>query len=228
MSHCFEIASHQMKKTTRLLVLCMAIYLVYDIATTHGPSLGAFLLTEKQHSDSKIMIERRALYSRISPDSLAASRFYQSTPEERAEEEAFEVEQVGLARRWLSDLDIEKRIMGVEQLAAYPSPRSENLLVGALKKDPEPQIRVLAAEHLSYMRQPSLGAQEALIAALYDINEEVRMSAFNTLQYYLASSEQEGDAQRIVGLLKHQMQNGKLPLNTRKVIEDYLSDQAET
>lgn len=217
-----------MKKTIHLLVLCMAIYLVYDIVANYRSSFASFIFAEKPHSDSKIMIERRALYSRMSPDSLAASRFYQSTPEERVEEEVFEFEQVELARQWLSDLDIEKRIMGVEQLAAYPSLRSENLLVDALKKDSEPQIRVLAAEHLSYIQQPSLSAQEALIAALYDINEEVRISAFNTLQYYLASSEEEGDAQRIVGLLKRQMQNGKLPLNTRKVIEDYLSDQAET
>lgn len=153
---------------------------------------------------------------------------YEPTPDEIAEEQAFETEQIAEAEQWLKDLDAEQRIAGIEQLAAYPSPKAEQLMVERLKNDKSDEIRIAAADNLSYIEVPTVATQDALVQALQDKNEELRTSALNTLESFVASLEDEDEtAKRIVGLLKKQLKSQQVPSDIKEAIKEYLSDQFE-
>lgn len=147
---------------------------------------------------------------------------YQSTPEEITEDNAYTAEQISQAGEWLSDVDAEQRLMGAEQLGAYPSTESEKLLVEALNKDRDEQVRIASAVSLSYMHTLSHASQKALIDALQDDSEELRSAAFSTLQALVNRGE---SVKQILNLLKKQMKSKKTPIETREAIKDYLLDQ---
>jgi hypothetical protein len=157
-----------------------------------------------------------------------ASQQHQPNPEEIAEEQAFEAEQVEEAQQWLKDLAPEQRVAGIEQLAAFPSTKAEQLMVERLKQDASEDVRIAAADNLSYIEVPSTATQDALILALQDKHEDVRSSAFNTLQAFVASLEDDDPtAKRIVGLLRKQVKSQQVPAATREEIKEYLTDQFE-
>ncbi|MGY6276422.1 HEAT repeat domain-containing protein [Methylomonas sp. MgM2] len=117
---------------------------------------------------------------------------------------------------------------GLEQLTAYPSPQSEQMMVDILQTDMSDEMRALTADYLSYIEEPSLATQNALIDALNDRNEDVRSNALNTLESYLASlDEDSATARRIVNSLKKQSKNKQLPGDIRQEIKAYLSEQDE-
>ncbi len=161
-------------------------------------------------------------------DRYAASQQYEPAPEEIAEEQAFESEQIEEAQQWLQDLDSEQRMAGIEQLAAYPSPKAEQLMVERLQKDKSDEIRSAAADNLSYIEVPTSTTQDALIHALQDGNEDVRNSALNTLESYVASLEDDdATAKRIIGLLKSQLKSQQVPADIRESIKEFLTEQVE-
>jgi len=167
--------------------------------------------------DSSVLLER-----------YQASQQHEPAPEELAEEQAFETEQIEEAQQWLKDLASEQRVSGIEQLAAYPSEKAEQLMVERLKQDASEEVRIAAADNLSYVEVPTIATQDALIQALQDGNEDVRTSAFNTLQSFVASLEDDDPtAKRIVGLLRKQLKTQQAPASIREDIKEYLTDQFE-
>lgn len=154
-----------------------------------------------------------------------AAQQYQPTPEEIAEDAAFEVEQIEQARQWMSDSNPEQRIIGAEQLTAYPTPEAEQLLVDILSKDAVDEVRLAAANSLSVIKTPALKTREALVAALQDSYEEVRFGALNTLQTYLGVDSESSAAKKTLAMLKKQLKSKQVPQETRQAIKDYLLDQ---
>lgn len=154
-----------------------------------------------------------------------ASQQYEPTPEEIAEDAAFEAEQIAQARQWLTDLDPEQRIVGAEQLSAYPTAEAEKYLVEVLIGDHVGEVKVAAANSLSAIKTPSLKTREALIGSLQDPDEDVRNSAFNTLQLFLSTDSETSDAKKTLSLLKKQLKSKFVPQEMREAIKDYLLDQ---
>jgi len=157
-----------------------------------------------------------------------SSQFIAPTPEQIAEENAVQAGQIELARQWLLNLDAERRVAGIEQLAAYPTPESEQLMADTLKKDLSSDVRIAAAQNLSYIEAPTPATLQVLIHALQDQDQEVRLSALSSLQSYLHSLEDVSvEAKKIVRLLKNAAKNTQIPEDTRAVIKDSLADMAD-
>lgn len=173
--------------------------------------------------ESKPLVDGQILMERFE-----TAQAYVPTPEDMAEEAAFEAEQIEIARQWLHDLDAEKRMAGLEQLTAYPSLAAEQLMLDVLGKDQSDEIRAAAANYLSYMDKPSLAAQNALFKALGDQNEEVRDNALNTLESFIDTLDEDDTAsKRIASLFRQQVKNKRLPVDTRKSIQAFISDRLE-
>ena len=219
-----------MKKVLLPFVLCISTLSLWVVVDKNWRELELFFSSHRtkdmpaQELNNKR--KRIQVYDTISFERLGAIQFYEATPEEIAADQAFEAEQIELAKQWLLDLNLEKRIAGLEQLTAYPSPQSEGIMLEILNNDMSDEMRASAADYLSYIQEPSLKAQDVLIQALNDTNEEVRNSAFNTVQSYIYSLEEDSaSAKRLVNLLKKQAKNKQLPADMRDMIKEYLIDQ---
>lgn len=200
------------------------------------PELNSFFeATSPETEESPFPDEQAEVISKPEPidgtallERFEVAQQYESSPEEAAEDLAFESEQIEEAQQWLLNLDSEQRLAGIEQLAAYPSPKAEQLMVEALKNDKSEEIRSAAADNLSYIEIPTVATQDALIHALQDSGEDVRNSALNTLESYVASLEEDdATAKRIVSLLKQQMKSKQVPADIKDSIKDYLTDQIQ-
>lgn len=157
-----------------------------------------------------------------------AAQLQESSPEEEEDEQAFDAEQIEEAKQLLLDLDAKQRMEGLEQLSAYPNVEAEKLMVDALKKDTSEDVRAAAAENLSYIEQPSLETQNALISAMQDSNEDVRNNALSTLESYLMSLEDDdASAKRIVSLLQKEANSKQIPEDMRTAINEFLAEQLE-
>jgi hypothetical protein len=132
-------------------------------------------------------VDLLALAERANSSSLAL------TPEQIREEKSIHDGQVKKAGEWLENPDIEKRLAGAEQLAAYPTPKAEGLLVKALETDREAEVRRAAAISLGMFKKPKEETIQALLAALEDPTEEVPSAALQTLGMYFFH-ETEGSA----------------------------------
>ncbi|WP_083385558.1 HEAT repeat domain-containing protein [Methylomonas sp. LWB] len=170
--------------------------------------------------------------SRSMPDlhqlaSSAESGGGASTPEQIAEEESVDLEQVETARQWLGDHDPAQRIAGAQQLAAYPTPEAGRYLLEALRQDRVGEVRAAAAESLGYFDQPALPVYDALIAALNDPDEAVRFNAFSALQTLMDKLvDQPRLLARLQAKLKQILKSKKLPADSRVAVEGYLQDQS--
>lgn len=148
------------------------------------------------------------------------------TPEQVEEDKRIDDEQVAVAGEWLRSIDVQQRIDGAEQLSAYPTAEAEKLLVDALITDIDPEVRSAAAQSLAAFESPTEAAVAALLAALEDKNEEVRLSALNTLES-IATAEETGSRRykKILAGLKKAAKSKRVPSETREVIHDFLLDQ---
>ncbi|WP_426994504.1 HEAT repeat domain-containing protein [Methylomonas sp. CM2] len=150
-----------------------------------------------------------------------------STPEQIAEEESVDLEQVETARQWLGDHDPAQRIAGAQQLAAYPTPEAGRYLLVALRQDRVGEVRAAAAESLGYFDQPALPVYDALITALRDPEEAVRFNAFSALQTLMDKLvDQPRLLARLQAKLKQTLKSKKLPADSRVAVDSYLQDQS--
>lgn len=149
------------------------------------------------------------------------------TPEQIAEEQRLDAEQVESARRWLTGNNPATRVEGAEQLAAYPTPEAERLLAHALANDPSPEVRAAAAQSLEEFEQPTEETIGALLAALEDESEEVRRDVWSALEGLLAN-EEDGSARAgtIITGLKTKTASPRLADEIRDEIREFLADQA--
>jgi HEAT repeat protein len=148
------------------------------------------------------------------------------TPEQIEEDKRMDNEQVALASEWLRSIDPRQRIDGAEQLSAYPTAEAEILLVNALVTDIDPEVRSAAAQSLDAFERPTEKTLTALLIAVEDENEDVRMSALATLENIVAA-EENGSARykRILAGLKKKAASRRIPAETREAIRDFVRDQ---
>lgn len=225
---CKFILPMRIKKIVGILSLIGLVIFPGWIVWLSWPSLQSFFKSQEQQEAEKSKVEFSPVDGAMLLERFETSQQYQPTAEEIEEYSAFENEQIEEAQQWLLDLDAEKRVAGVEQIAAYPSAKAEQLLIETLLKDPSEEVRASAADNLSFVDEPSTAAQDALTRALQDANEDVRNNALNSLQSYVASLDDDNaTAKRIVALLKRQLNNSQLSAEMRMEIKDYLSDQFE-
>lgn len=135
--------------------------------------------------------------------------------------------QVALASEWLGSLDPQQRLDGAEQLSAYPTRSAEVLLIKALVTDTDPEVRVAAAQSLNAFEHLQDTAIIVLLAAVEDENEDVQLSALNTLES-LVANEQNGSARykKIMTRLKKKAKSSRLSQETRAAVRGFIEDQA--
>jgi len=153
----------------------------------------------------------RALAMNLSGGSLTPP-----TPAQLAEEKRVVDEQVELAITWLKSSTVQTRIEGAEQLGAYLSPKSVTALMGALRKDTSPAVRLAAAQSLSQSETPDAATITALLDAIADPDEQVASTALSVLEVYLnASPNGSIQASQIRQGLRTQSRNRRLPAALR-------------
>lgn len=147
------------------------------------------------------------------------------TPAQIEEERRVEREQVADAVKSLRSPDVEERVGGAQQLAAYPTREAERQLAAALAGDADPAVREAAALSLAYAQAPESRTIDALLHGLLDVSEEPRAAALQTLEGYLNRMDAESAGFRrirkgLAGILKSR----KLAGETRQGIRDLLAD----
>ncbi|MDP1614370.1 MAG: hypothetical protein Q8L68_01085 [Methylococcales bacterium] len=149
------------------------------------------------------------------------------TPEQIKAEARVDDEQVALAREWLESADPLQRIIGAEQLSAYPTAEAEKLLVDALANDLDMEVRSVAARSLEFVEQPEAKTLDALLRTLEYDKEAVCLDVLNTLQAYVAREPYGSKrARQIVKRLKKIAKSARLEGDVRTVLQHFLSDQA--
>lgn len=204
--------------------------LLLTIATV-STVLGKFIHDEKARLAGTHSLPEEAVRSTPPPIDLSvlaqrASNPPVLTPEQIEEDKRIDNEQVALAGEWLRSINPRQRIDGAEQLSAYPTAEAEKLLVDALVTDIAPEVRSAAAQSLAAFERPTQAAVAALLAAVEDENEDVRLSALNTLEN-IAAGEETGSPRykKILAGLKKAAKSGRVPSETREAIRDFLQDQ---
>lgn len=149
----------------------------------------------------------RALAMNLSGGSLPPP-----TPAQRAEEKRMVAEQVDSAITLLKSSSVQTRIEGAEQLGAYLSPKSAAALIGAMRGDPSPEVRLAAAQSLGQSEIPDAATITALLNAIADTDEQVASTALSALEVYLDASPNGSvlTSQIRQGLLTHS-KNRRLP-----------------
>jgi HEAT repeat protein len=149
------------------------------------------------------------------------------TPEERVDEAHYDDMQVAKAGEWVKSPQVERRIAGAEQLSAFQTPESEQILSSALTLDSEPEVRRTAAQSLAAFRQPAENTMASLLAALGDPDEKVQMSALNALMAYANRFENNSvPMKKLMASLKKFATSRRTTDLTRKAIRSFLKDQA--
>lgn len=140
--------------------------------------------------------------------------------------EAIIREQVADAATSLRDARPEERIIGAEQLAAYPTPEAEQLLVHALKTDAEADVRRTAADSLREIEKPDRTTLGALLQALEDEAETVQQSALDTLTYHIQRLDSDSKSYRkLMASLKKKLKTKTLAADVRDDLKAFLDDQ---
>lgn len=162
----------------------------------------------------------RALAMNLSGGSLPPP-----TPAQLAEEERVVAEQVDLAITWLKSSIVQTRIEGAEQLGAYLSPKSLAALLGALRADSSPEVRLAAAQSLSQSESPDAATITALLNAIADTDEQVASTALSALEVYLDVSPNGSiQASQIRQGLQRHSRNRRLPAAVRTRLAALLSN----
>ncbi len=130
------------------------------------------------------------------------------------------------AATWLNDAQPEQRVVGAEQLSAYPTPEAEKLLAASLANDPAPQVRAAAAQSLKFFKRVRGDTIQTLLAALEDPDEEVRFNTLKTLErYYSRLKRNPRLANEILAGLRKKAESARVPRETQQIIAGFLSDR---
>lgn len=147
------------------------------------------------------------------------------TPEQIAEEQRIEREQVAAALASLRGADADERVSGAQQLGAYPTREAEQGLAEALAGDKSGAVRAAAAQSLAFVKEPRPRGVKTLLGAVLDSDPEVRAAAIDTLQGYLNGLDPESQAFRqirkgLAGLAR----SGRLDRDTRATLRELLAE----
>lgn len=146
-------------------------------------------------------------------------------PDEMAEDEEVEREQISAAMTQLSSTNDEERIEAVEQLGAYPNPETEATLSQLLISDANAEVRNAAALGLGSLEEPSEATIAALLSALGDANEDVRFSALSTLEDFMLGQEDDSNQyRRIHDGLTAKAASQNLPQDLRDSINEIIRE----
>ncbi len=149
------------------------------------------------------------------------------TPEQIEEERRVEKEQVALAGEWLKDQDPKQRVIGAEQLSAYPTTKAGDYLLNALKNDRSAEVRSAAAESLGFFEPAEDNILDSLIGSLSDSDAAVRSNALSSLQVLLnRRTDNRMVQERIESQLKELIETGHLPGEMCNAIQSYLDDSS--
>jgi len=114
----------------------------------------------------------------------------------------------------------------VEQLSAFPTPESEQILVNTLGLDFDPEVRRAAAQSLSVFKQPSQKAVTALLTALQDDSEAVQMEALNALAGIAGRMENGSPPfKALLANLSYQARAKRMRSGVRRSLLAFLKDQ---
>lgn len=189
--------------------------------TPQNVASTAFAAAESPPANPTVQAtDLRALAMNLSGGSLPPP-----TPAQLAEEKLVVAEQVDLAITWLKSSTVQTRIEGAEQLGAYLSPKSVTALMGALRKDTSPAVRLAAAQSLSQSEIPDAATITALLDAIADTDEQVASTALSALEVYLdASPNGSVRASQIRQGLRTHSKNRRLPAAVRTRLTALLSN----
>lgn len=140
-----------------------------------------------------------------------------------AEEKAIIDEQIEDARQSLQDSNLEERISGAEQLAAYPFPPAEQYLLEALKHDAAEDVRAAAASSLAAFKEPDLAIFQGLLTALQDGSEAVQNNAWGSLELLLNNPYlAEKTVNKVHASLRKLLKQRRLTGESGESVRDYL------
>lgn len=133
--------------------------------------------------------------------------------------------QIRSAQKELKSADIGTRVDAIDQLAAYPSKASEQLLVSTMQTNNNEEIRISAADALSSVRHPNKATVSALIVAASANNYELRDAALMTLDVYI-NREPYGSkrTKTILRDLRGTLKRKQLSSIAREDIADFISE----
>jgi hypothetical protein len=148
------------------------------------------------------------------------------SPDQLAEDQQIAQEQIDEAEMLLSSIHEEERLDGAEQLALNPNPRSERLLIEALRTDTNPEVRAMAANSLRHFRSLAKYTCLTLLSALSDRNEEVRDAALTTLIFQVQHMNPASSNYKAIRAgLKKSASSKLTPKVTRDDILDFIAEQ---
>lgn len=133
--------------------------------------------------------------------------------------------QIRSAQKELKSADIGTRVDAIDQLAAYPTKASEQLLVSTMQTNNNEEIRISAADALSSVRHPNKATVTALIVAASANNYELRDAALMTLDIYI-NREPYGSkrTKTILRDLRGTLKRKQLSSIAREDIADFISE----
>ncbi|MDP3333997.1 MAG: HEAT repeat domain-containing protein [Methylococcaceae bacterium] len=146
-------------------------------------------------------------------------------PEAEMEAEPIVERQIRSAQKELKSADIGTRVDAIDQLAAYPTKASEQLLVSTMQANNNEEIRISAADALSSVRHPNKATVSALIVAASANNYELRDAALMTLDIYI-NREPYGSkrTKTILQDLRGTLKRKQLSSIAREDIADFISE----
>lgn len=151
-----------------------------------------------------------------------------ATAEQENEHRLVEKQQVDTATQWLQDKNPEQRVMGAQQLSAYPTAEAEKWLVKALKSDPSEDVRAAAALSLDAVEKLSFEAIVTLSKALEDSNADTQQNALSTVTNALLREERGNSRyQKILKILQDKARSRRLAPEIKEGLTDFLRNQTE-
>lgn len=178
-------------------------------------------------SSSTVPVAPPAAEPRLPPPNLQAlaAGLQGGDSNESVEEDSIVAEQVQAAREELRSANVDTRIGALEQLAAYPTPESERLMVDILRTDSDDDVRVAATNALSSIRNPSQESVSALSLASIDLSDTIRQSALTTLDVFLNREPYASPRSKIIlHELGLHLKKRTLPADARQDILEFIND----
>jgi len=157
--------------------------------------------------------------------SLSAGLKANNEPKAETNSDPIVDRQIRSAQKELKSADIGTRVDAIDQLAAYPTKASEQLLVSTMQTNNNEEIRISAADALSSVRHPNKTTVSALIVAASANNYELRDAALMTLDIYI-NREPYGSkrTKTILQDLRGRLKRKQLTSIAREDIADFISE----
>lgn len=211
-----------MKTVSWKLITALGVLTTLVAATVHhalkpSPNVPPLQTTPLKSKAPKPPPDLSMLAERIQ-----ALAYRQPTPEELEEEIQYNRDEALALTSDVHDPDPDKRAVAVEQLGAYPSTESEDLLTQALAQDGDAGVRELAAQTLETLDKPSPRAIDALLQAIEDDTPEVQQASLLTLEKWLNDEADNARRAHIVRGLKHKARSFRLAKETRQYLRELL------